>query len=38
MNHHQRVEVPDRFVEYAIFEFVEHEMGSLFKKKIKFET
>lgn len=31
------VEEPDRFVEYMIFEFAEHELGSLLQKKMKFE-
>lgn len=30
-------EVPDRFTEYLIFEFAEHELGSVLASKIKFE-
>ena len=29
-------EVPDRFVEYLIFEFAEHELDSVLKSKIQF--
>jgi serine/threonine protein kinase len=29
--------VPDRFTEYLIFEFAEHELGSILQSKIKFE-
>lgn len=31
------VKVPDRFVEYMIFEFAEHELGSLLQKNMSFE-